>query len=134
MAKEFDPTEAKADEVKAKLEKADADERARIVAAERQGKARKSVLEAAGVDPSVRTDASGRELYPWEVSPENQVRVVDPEESADEQAAREAQAEADARVAAASPQGGTTPADSGTTAGGTAGATAGAGGTAATTA
>ena len=69
MADEFDPTEHTATEVKAELEEASEEDKAKIVAAERQGKARKSVLEAAGADPDERTDASGRVLNPWETVP-----------------------------------------------------------------
>lgn len=66
---EFNPEEHKVDEVKEYLESADEDERRRVAAAEQSGKGRKSVLEAAGVDPAVRMDASGRILNPWEVTP-----------------------------------------------------------------
>lgn len=69
MADEFDPNEHTAEEVKAELAEASEEEKAQIVTAEKQGKSRKSVLQAAGVDPNVRTDASGRELFPWETAP-----------------------------------------------------------------
>lgn len=69
MADEFDPNEHTADEVKAELEEATEEEKDVIVASERKGKARKSVLKAAGADPDARTDASGRVLHPWETSP-----------------------------------------------------------------
>lgn len=66
---EYDPTEHKAAEVIAELEDATDEEKAAIAARERQGDGRKTVLEAAGVDPSVRTDASGRVLFAHEVAP-----------------------------------------------------------------
>lgn len=69
MADDFDPNEHTAEEVKAELADATDEVKTQIAAAEKQGKARKSVLEAAGVDPSVRTDASGRVLNGWETAP-----------------------------------------------------------------
>lgn len=69
MSEEFDPAEHKAAEVVAELEDASEGEKQQIVAAEVAGKKRKSVLAAAGVDPDVRMDASGRVLSAWEVSP-----------------------------------------------------------------
>lgn len=135
MAKDFDPNENTVDEVVKHLEKADEDERARVVAAERKGKNRKGVLEAAGVDANQRTDATGRVLYPWEVDPEDQVRPVQVEETDEARQAREAQLEVDQQVAGS--QGGVTPAGSGSAAGGVAGTGAGTtapGATAATTA
>ena len=125
---EFDPSTANVDEVLKKLEKADDEERQRILDAERGGKARKSILEEYGIDPDVRVDAAGRALYPWEVAPEDEVRAVTVDESDEEREAREAQAEFDRKVAAAAPavdeQGGGTPLGAGTapapaTAGGT---------------
>lgn len=65
----FDPSEHNADEVKEALAEAGAAERDRIATQELAGKARKSVLEAAGVDPNERRDASGRVLHPWETLP-----------------------------------------------------------------
>jgi hypothetical protein len=118
---EFDPSTAKVGEVLSKLEKADEQERTRILNAERAGQARKTILEAYGIDPDERADAEGRVLYPWEVSPEDSVLRVPVEEDDEARAAREAQAEYDAQVAAARPQvdeqGGGTPlgaADTGT--------------------
>lgn len=69
---EYNPEEKAAPEVVADLEEMSQDERQAVAAAERQGKRRKSVLEAAGVDPDARTDAAGRVLNDWEVSPEDQ--------------------------------------------------------------
>lgn len=69
VAEEFNPEEHKADEVADYLEDADEAERLRVAAAEQAGKGRKSVLEAAGVEPGTRMDASGRILNPWEVAP-----------------------------------------------------------------
>lgn len=70
MAEEkFDPAEHTAAEVKEVLKEATPEEKAEIVVAERAGDARRSVIKAAGEDPDVRTDASGRVLNPWEVSP-----------------------------------------------------------------
>lgn len=69
MADEFDPTEHTAAEVKAELEEATEEVKNQIVAAEKKGKGRKTVLEAAGVDPDQRTDATGRVLSPWESLP-----------------------------------------------------------------
>lgn len=66
---DFDPSDHKADEVKAELAKADEDEKLRIAAAEQADKNRKSVLEAAGVEEGVRLDASGRRLNGWETAP-----------------------------------------------------------------
>src|SRR5690606_37477901 len=129
---EFDPSAANVDEVLKKLEKADDKERERILAAERGGKARKSVLEEYGIDPDARTDAAGRVLYPWEVSPDAAVKRVEVEESDEERKARERQAELDRKVAAARPavdeQGGGAPlgvdAPTGAAAPGTAGGSA----------
>lgn len=66
---EFDPAEHTAAEVVEELEDAPEDEKRAIAAAELSGKARKTVLEAAGVDPGVRMDATGRILNGWEVAP-----------------------------------------------------------------
>lgn len=101
---EFDPSTANVDDVLKKLDKADEQERTRILNAERSGKARKSVLEPYGIDPDARVDAEGRSLYPWEVSPEEAVQRVVVEESDEERTAREARAEYDEQVAAARPQ------------------------------
>lgn len=97
---EFDPSTANVDEVLKKLEKAGSQERQRILAAERGGKARVSVLEPYGIDPDERADAVGRVLYPWEVSPEDHVVPVQVEETDEERAAREAKAEFDSKVEA----------------------------------
>lgn len=105
----FDPNDANLDEVLAKLEKADDQERNRILALEQQGKRRKTILEEYGIDPDQRVDSTGRVLYPWEVDADQQVRVRQPEEDAEARKARELQAEQDQRVAAASPQGGSNP-------------------------
>lgn len=123
---EFDPSSANVDEVLKKLEKADDNERQRILAAERKGKARVSVLEAYGVDPDERTDESGRVLYPWEVSPEEHVQPVVVDESQEARQAREAQAEFDQQVEKAAPdeQGGGTAPGVGATGGPAAGAAA----------
>lgn len=101
---EFDPSTANVDEVLKKLDKADDDERQRILDAERKGKARVSILEEYGIDPNERTDASGRVLYPWEVSPEDQVHPVEVDETDEQRKAREAQAEFDAKAEAAAPR------------------------------
>lgn len=68
---EYDPSTGTVDEVLKKLDKASGTERQRILAAEQSGKRRSTILDAHGVDPEQRTDASGRVLYPWEVSPED---------------------------------------------------------------
>lgn len=67
----FDPTDHNADEVKDYLDDATEQEKGRVGAAEAapDGKRRKTVLEAAGVDEGVRMDASGRRLNGWEVEP-----------------------------------------------------------------
>lgn len=98
---EFDPSTAGVDEVLKKLEKANDQERQRILAAERAGKARVTILEEYGIDPDERADAAGRVLYPWEVAPEDQVVPVEVDETDEARAAREAQAEFDDKVAAA---------------------------------
>lgn len=66
---DFDPNEHSAKEVVEQLDEVAPEEREQIVAAELSGRKRKSVLEAAGVDPSERRDASGRVLNEWETSP-----------------------------------------------------------------
>lgn len=104
---EFNPTEQSAAEVQKHLEKSDADEVQRVLAAELAGKKRKTVLEAWGVDPNERRDATGRVLNPWEVSPADQIVQVVIDESDEDRRLREAQNEADAATATA--QGGTTP-------------------------
>jgi len=53
------------------------------------------------IDPVERTDADGRVLYPWEVSPEAQVVPVQVDEAPEARAAREAQAEYDDQAQAA---------------------------------
>lgn len=131
---QFDPSDASVDEVQAKLEKAKPEERDRILAAERSGKARKTILEPYGIDPNERVDDTGRVLYPWEVTGDQMADADQhPEETDEQRKAREAQAEQDAKAAAAhgstGDQGGVTPAGSGTATGG-AGAAATTGGTA----
>jgi len=69
MAEDFNPEEHTAPEVVEHLEDASDEEKKAVGAAELQGKGRKTVLEAAGVDPNARMDASGRVLNPWEVDP-----------------------------------------------------------------
>lgn len=65
-----DHTKATAADVKADLEGASEEERKEIVSEELQrDNPRKTVLEAAGLDPNKRYDASGRELFGWEVAP-----------------------------------------------------------------
>lgn len=98
---EYDPNDGTVDEVLKKLEKASPDEQKRILAAERTGKARTTILEAYGVDPNERVDATGRVLYPWEVASEEQVTPVKVEESKEAAKARQAQAEFDDQAAAA---------------------------------
>lgn len=68
---DFDPSEHTAPEVVEHLSEADEAERRRVAAAElaEREKPRVSVMEAAGVDPNVRMDASGRELLGHEVAP-----------------------------------------------------------------
>ena len=75
MAK-FKPEEHSVAEVAQHLEQADPDEKQRVLAEERAGQARKTVLEQ-----HERTDSTGRELNPWEVSPADQVSVAPSEES-----------------------------------------------------
>ena len=110
---EFDPSNENVDAVLKKLEKADEQERTRILNAERSGKARKSVLEEYGVDPDARADADGRVLYPWEVKPEEAVQRVVVEETDEDRKMRETQAEYDRQVAGDRPaideQGGGSP-------------------------
>ena len=108
MAEDFNPEEKSAGEVRAHLEEADAEERARIAASERKGRKRKTVLEAAGVDPDARVDATGRTLYPWEVAPEKQAFHVRVDEEPEARKQREAQAELDQAVV---DEQGDTPAD-----------------------
>lgn len=102
---EFDPSAANVDEVLKKLEKADEQERTRILNAERKGKARTTILDAYNVDPDERTDASGRVLYPWEMEPANHVHHVQVEETEEQRKEREARAEFDARVERSAPTG-----------------------------
>lgn len=124
---EFDPSTAKVDEVLKKLEKADEQERTRILNAERAGQARKTILEEYGIDPDARVDSAGRTLYPWEVKPEEEVRRIEVEETDEQRKAREAKAEYDRKVADARPQtdeqGGGAPLAGTTAAGATTGAT-----------
>lgn len=91
----YDPTHSNVDDVLKKLDKADDEERERILNIERNGKARVGILSAYGIDPAERVDPTGRVLYPWEVSPENQVVMVVVEETPEQQEAREQQAELD---------------------------------------
>lgn len=66
----MDETNKSAAEVKEELKEASEPERQQIVAEELQREQpRKTVLAAAGVDPDVRRDASGRALNGWEVAP-----------------------------------------------------------------
>ena len=66
----YDPDAHKATEVVEHLEDASEEEKAAVATAERErDHPRKTVLEAAGVDPNARTDASGRVLNAWEVAP-----------------------------------------------------------------
>lgn len=129
---EFNPSDAGVEDVLKKLDKADEEERQRILTAERNGKKRKTILEAYGVDPDERVDSTGRTLYPWEVAPEEQTFAVEVEEDDEARKAREAQAEQDQKVAAATDQGGSNPAGTGvapaggTTAAGTTGGATGA--------
>lgn len=69
---DINPDEMKAPELVKQLEDAPAEVKEQVAAQERQGKNRKSVLEAAGVDPEARTDSSGRQLNAWEVAPADQ--------------------------------------------------------------
>lgn len=101
---EFDPSQKSVDEVLKYLSTATKTERNRVLAAETAGKKRKTVLEEYGIDPDARFDASGRQLYPWEVAPDEAI-AVEVEETDEARKAREAQAELDATVAA-TPQGG----------------------------
>lgn len=55
--------------------------------------------------PEQREDASGRVLYPWEVSPEDAVRPVVVEESEEAKKQRELLAEQGEQVALAAPTG-----------------------------
>lgn len=73
----FDPADHTAAEVADALKEADPDTVAEIVDAEKQGKGRKGVLDAADArldaieeaKPEPRTDSRGRVLNPWEVAP-----------------------------------------------------------------
>lgn len=104
MAK-YDPNDHKAQDVLKQLEKSSPEEQQQILAAERGGQARVTILEAYGIDPDERVDASGRVLYPWEVKGDDQVVAVKVDEDAEARKAREAQAEFDEKVAAAAPTG-----------------------------
>jgi len=99
MAK-FDPSENSVEEVLEKLERVGGSERDRILAEERAGKNRKTILEPYGIDPAERVDPTGRTLYPWEVTGDDMAdanRVLT--ESDEARAAREAQLEQDQLVA-----------------------------------
>lgn len=61
-----------------------------------------------------RTDATGRALYPWEVTPGEEAVAVEVDESEDEKEAREQRASFEEDAAAASEQGGGDPAGTGT--------------------
>lgn len=122
---QFDPSKEDVDTVLKHLSKADAEERDRVLTAEKGGKKRKTVLEKYGIDPDARYDASGRQLYPWEVTGEDMADADrQPAESEEQRKLREAQAEHDATVAS-TPQLGSTPASSGTAPAPTTGAGAG---------
>lgn len=96
---QFDPTHADVDTVLKKLDKADADERSRILAAEAGGKKRKTILEKYGIDSDARFDPSGRQLYPWEVTGDQLADAGrEPTETDEQRAAREAQAAYDEKV------------------------------------
>ena len=111
---QFDPTHSDVDTVLKKLDKADADERSRILAAEVNGKKRKTVLEKYGIDADARYDASGRKLYPWEVTGRDMADAErHPVETDEQREAREAQAKLDESVAATDQLGGD-PAGTGT--------------------
>lgn len=113
MAQEFDPSEKGVDDVLKHLGKADREERDRVLAAEKSGKKRKTILEKYGIDADARYDATGRQLYPWEVTGDDMADAGQhPVETDEQRKAREAQAEFDTTVAA-TPQGGTSPAGSG---------------------
>jgi len=71
--KNYDPSEHGVDEVLDELKDADPTQAQAIVQAERTGKGRKTIL-AAGGDAD-RTASNGRTLYPWEIAPENQVKL-----------------------------------------------------------
>ena len=127
---QFDPSSAGVDAVLEKLEKADAEERQRILAAEVSGKKRKTVLEAYGIDPDARYDESGRQLYPWEVTGKDMADADrHPQETEEQRQAREDQLAYDQKVA--TEQLGSSPAGTGTAP--AAGTTGGAGGTGGTT-
>lgn len=98
---EFDPSTKSVDEVNAKLEKASESERTAILKAEQGGKARKTILEPYGIDPDARVDASGRELYPWEMDPKDHAYQVQVEETDEQREWRENKAKEDEAVAAA---------------------------------
>lgn len=111
---QFDPSEKDVDSVLKHLAGADKAERDRVLAAEAgpDGKRRKTVLEKYGIDADARYDATGRKLYPWEVTGKDMADAgQEPEESEEARKAREAQAELDA--ATATPQLGSSPAGSG---------------------
>jgi len=112
---QFDPSEKGVDEVLKRLDRADREERDRILAAEagEGGKRRKTILEKYGIDPDARFDATGRQLYPWEVTGADMADADrHPTETDAQRKAREAQAEQDATVAS-TPQLGSSPAGSG---------------------
>lgn len=130
---EYDPSDHSVDEVLKKLEKASDSERSAILKAEQTGKKRVTVLEAYGINPDANIDASGRTLYPWEVTPEDHTYHVTVDEDPDAEKYRKQLQERDELIAAATasaggdqggstPAGSGTPAASGTVAGGDAGA------------
>lgn len=125
---QFNPDDEGVEATLAHLKKADKAERERVLALEVAGKKRKTVLEAYGIDPDARYDASGRLLYPWEAVGEQKADFgrEEPEEDEEVKAVREAQLEQDELVAAGSPQLGSSPAGSGS-APATTGAATGAG-------
>lgn len=126
----FNPSEKKADEVVAYLEKADDTERARVLDEEKFGKARKSVLEPYGVipdGPDVRRSGTGRVLGENEASPQAALGV---NIGAQIHETREQIADSDAAPVETSGPGaggGTTPAGTGIAVGDTGGTTAGTG-------
>lgn len=123
---QFNPDDKNLDEVLAHLEKADADERERVLNAELAGKGRKTVLEKYGIDPNERRDAAGRPLYAHEVDPKEQTFAVEVSEDAEAGAGVEEQPAPSAAGAGSTPAGsGTAPSAPGAAAPG-----AGAGGSA----
>lgn len=116
---QFDPSTEDVETVLKKLDKADKAEQRRILTAEASGKSRKTILEPYGIDPNARFDATGRQLYPWEVTGKDMAdadRNPEAEETDEARAAREAQIAVDEAIAAGTPDmpTGSTPAGSGT--------------------